>query len=496
MKWFSWGSKHTEQRQQQAHREQMREVQRANYQQYKRFQESVYSVAGNIVDRCEDLYDPETGEKWEIITDTSYSGKDKKYNKDWYDRQRCASRSLLMHNPWAQNIQDNRVSYIVGQGHKYDVNPVNDDPNAVAAALAVTEALDEFRKVNQWENRQQNNQERLDRDGEVFIRIVKNKGTLVLRYIEPEDVCTPADKTQQSNVSMGIEYEPGDVETVTGYYVDGEYIPAEEVQHRKRGVDFGTLRGISLYWSIIKNLSRADKLLRNSSTLSSIQTAIAMVRKHTASGEITQGFRDDQADASITNDNTGKTTYVKKYGAGTILDAPSGVEYDFPTQSINADAYKGVQQNELRAAASRVIMPEYMVTADASNSAYASTLVAEGPAVKNFEKQQAQMIAWDRELIDMMLALKIEREELADNDLELVEITITPPNTQVRDRKADTEADQILVDQGAMSIPTMSERANLDPEKERKRQEDWTDQEMNLVPDGAVDNSEGDNPFG
>jgi len=495
MKWFSWGSKHTEQQQDTSRRQQIKEMQLANYRKQNAIQEAIYSVAGNLVDRCEDLIDPETGEKWDIISDTStHNGKTHCMNKQWYDRVRESSRKLLLHNPWAQNIQDNRVSYIVGAGHQYDVNPVSDDPTAIAAADAVRIALDEFRTTNNWENRQQNNQERLDRDGEVFIRIVRQGSTLVLRYIEPEQVYTPSSRSGQSNISMGVQYTAGDVESVEGYWVDGEFVEAKEVQHRKRGVDFGTVRGIALYWSIIKNLSRADKLLRNSSTLSEIQTAIALIRKHTSSSGIAKAFRDDQADASVTNDNTGKTTYVKKYGAGTILDASSSVDYEFPAQSIAADSYKGVQQNELRAAASRVIMPEYMVSADSSNSNYSSTLVSEGPAVKNFERQQAQMIKWDQKLIDMMLDMKVEIDELASNDLELVDITITPPLTQVRDRKADTEADQILVDTGAMSVPTMSERANLDPAKEADRQIKYMDEKMNLVPEGAGEDE--DNPIG
>ena len=40
-------------------------------------------------------------------------------------------------------------------------------------------------------------------------------------------------------------------------------------------------------------------------------------------------------------------------------------------------------------------MPEFMFTSDASNANYSSTLVAEGPAVKMFERLQASMIEQD-----------------------------------------------------------------------------------------------------
>ena len=42
-----------------------------------------------------------------------------------------------------------------------------------------------------------------------------------------------------------------------------------------------------------------------------------------------------------------------------------------------------VLQAELRAIASRLVMPEFMLTSDASNANYASTMVAEGPAVQD-----------------------------------------------------------------------------------------------------------------
>ena len=46
-------------------------------------------------------------------------------------------------------------------------------------------------------------------------------------------------------------------------------------------------------------------------------------------------------------------------------------------------------QAELRAIAARLVMPEFMFTSDASNANYASTMVAEGPAVRMFERLQA-----------------------------------------------------------------------------------------------------------
>src|SRR6185295_1448942 len=95
----------------------------------------------------------------------------------------------------------------------------------------------------------------------------------------------------------------------------------------------------------------------------------------------------------------GRTRHFSQYGPGTILDAPAGLEYDFPAQGLDAGNFVTVLQAELRAIASRLVMPEFMLTSDASNANYSSTMVAEGPAVKMFSRLQAEQIADDLEVM-------------------------------------------------------------------------------------------------
>ncbi|MGC4005047.1 MAG: hypothetical protein QM811_18815 [Pirellulales bacterium] len=47
------------------------------------------------------------------------------------------------------------------------------------------------------------------------------------------------------------------------------------------------------------------------------------------------------------------------------------------------------------AIASRLVMPEFMLTGDASNANYSSTLVAEGPALRMFARLQAEQTTAD-----------------------------------------------------------------------------------------------------
>jgi capsid protein len=280
-------------------------------------------------------------------------------------------------------------------------------------------------------------------------------------------VAAPSDRISDPSASFGIQTDPNDVETVLGYWIDGRLIDAAEIQHRKANVDGNVKRGLPLFYPVRKNLRRAENLLRNMSVVAEIQSAIAVIRKHkaaTAAG--LADFVATQADATVTGSATGRTNYFRRYAPGTILDAVAGTDYEFPAAGIDAARYVTVLQAELRAIASRLVMPEFMLSSDASNANYSSTMVAEGPAVKMFERLQHDMIAEDLELLGRVIAHAVEAGRLPAAALAAVEIRAIPPTLAVRDRLRDAQADQILVRAGAMSVATMATRHGLDPEEE------------------------------
>src|SRR5690606_26217445 len=117
-------------------------------------------------------------------------------------------------------------------------------------------------------------------------------------------------------------------------------------------------RGLPLYYPVRKNLRRIEKLLRNMSVVAEIQSAIALIRKHRhASRSGVEQFVVDQSQSTSVG---GRSRYLSQYAPGTILDAPTGVEYDFPAQGIDASNFVAVLQAELRAVAARLVMPEFM----------------------------------------------------------------------------------------------------------------------------------------
>jgi hypothetical protein len=233
-------------------------------------------------------------------------------------------------------------------------------------------------------------------------------------------------------------------------------------------------RGLPLYTPVRKNLRRAEKLLRNMSVVAEIQSAIALIRKHRGvSRSGVETFVAAGADASATSSTTsngtgGRTRHFSQYGPGTILDAPAGLEYDFPTAGVDAAAFVTILQAELRAIAARLVMPEFMFTSDASNSNFASTMVAEGPAVRMFERLQANLIEQDQAVMWRVVHNAIRAGQLPPTARDCIEIQITGPSLRVRDQLREAQVDRIAHTHGILSPQSWSQHLGLDYDQEQK----------------------------
>jgi capsid protein len=383
-------------------------------------------------------------------------------------RDQC--RALAVSNEFAINGHENRVNYIVGSGHAYRAAARQGSKAEEGLVREVQAVLDAFVRVNRWHRRQQEIVRRRDRDGEVFLRFFgAEDGILRVRFVEPGQVSSPKLLTSDATASFGIRTEREDVETVLAYAIDGQWVDAGEVQHRKANVDANVKRGLPLFYAVRKNLRRAEKLLRNMSVVAGIQSAIAIIRKHaTGTRSGLQQFVQGQAEA-IAGGQSGRPVPFQRFAPGTILDTFSGTDYEFPAATIDASRYVAVLQAELRAIAARLVMPEFMLTSDASNANYASTMVAEGPAVRMFQRLQHEMIEDDLDVMRRAVDAAIDAGRLPAEARTEVELQAVPPSLAVRDRLKEARADEILVRAGAMSAETMAVRHGLDPDRERAR---------------------------
>jgi capsid protein len=435
-----------------------------------RLREAIDNLWQSLVDTDDAVYDDQ-GQRWAVLGADGQAGTvgSTLHSEAQLRQIRSECRLLALGNEFAINGHENRISYIVGSGHAYRAVPRADHAGAEALAGRVQAVLDEFVRRNHWQRRQQEIVHRKDRDGECFLRFfTASDGILRVRFVEPEQVRTPPEEASNPAATLGIVTEPNDVETVLAYYVDGRWTPADEIQHRKANVDANVKRGLPLFYPVRKNLRRAEKLLRNMSVVAEIQSAIALIRKHAAGTRAgVQQFAESEADVRVSRPGAA-TAYYRRYGPGTILDTLAGIDYEFPVARVDAGRYVTVLQAELRAIASRLVMPEFMLSSDASNANYASTLVAEGPAMKMFDRLQSEMIAEDLDVMHRVVGAAVEAGRLPAEAAEGVELRGIPPTVALRDRLRDAQADRILLDCRAMSVETMAMRHGLDPEREQR----------------------------
>jgi capsid protein len=385
------------------------------------------------------------------------------------DLLRAECRALAYSNEFALNALENRVNYVIGQGHRYQVVAKNNGDTSIAEKTQ--DILDTFCEENDWSRRHREIMRRRDRDGEVFCRLFPSrKGIMQLRFVEPEQVVTPPRHFSEPNMSFGIQTDPHDTETVFGYWVDGKFVDADSILHRKANVDSNVKRGLPLLTPVRKNLRRAEKLLRNMSVVAEIQSAIALIRKHqTTEREAVRQFVQNQQNVkTVVDSETGQVQTFRHFSPGTIIDSGCNTEYEFPVAAIDASRYIQVLQAELRAIASRLVMPEFMLTSDASNANYASTMIAEGPAVRMFERLQHEIIGEDRQLFKAVIREAVLQGLLPEGALQKVSIHAIPPMLAARDRLNEAKADAILHNLGVISKETLAMRYGLDPQQEER----------------------------
>ncbi len=167
-------------------------------------------------------------------------------------------------------------------------------------------------------------------------------------------------------------------------------VPSDEVLHVKLNTDFDSKRGLPTLFPVRKNLERADKLLRNMSVMAQVQATFAVIRKHKQfSAPAVSAYQQGQADVSVQSPISGRTQNLQQLYAGSIIDASDKTEYEFPSANIDASGLVAVLQAELRAVAARLVMPEFMLTVDASSTNVATAMVAGAPSVENFKRLQA-----------------------------------------------------------------------------------------------------------
>jgi len=426
-----------------------------------RYERLVQEQLLELAERQEGRRVPDEGNDWSLVGDAQ------KGVEPWERVDaRSESRRLAVENPHARNILRLMEIYVVGPGLKLTHLGRDDDAKTAKLVRAADRLWEEFCEGNQLHYSFREHARRAWRDGEAFVRLYPlMEWPPAVRFVDPERIDSPDGQEGMQGILTAAE----DVERPTAYQVIDpvnrelmEEVPAEEMLHTRVGVDSNQKRGLPVLMSVIEPVRRFDQWMETELQARRLQASIVLWRRVQGSASQLTQLADQLSGGK---DETGVRR--EKFRAGTIVTTSQGTDLQFLQPNTNfADAIPLGRMLLLSMAAGEGI-PEFMLTSDASNGNYASTMVSEGPAVKMFQSEQQFFIEEFTRLWKWVMRDAMRLGELPANFFEKVRCQWGVPQLVNRDRTKERLADSRLVDQGILSRAEVARRDGVDPEMMR-----------------------------
>lgn len=414
-------------------------------------------------------------------------------------RMRATGRRLKEFFPVAEGALRAIGNYVIGPGFEFTAQP-KDETGKVLASM-VQKVLDGFLEVNNFSgvmDREIHDQSRIE--GEAFPTLYEEDGGVRLELTDPDAILEPLDKRpleQMCRTGHKLNYwwhgvhtlynksmRRDDIARPLGYHAvydrvgdQWDYLPAARVEHIKRNVGRMSRRGWSDFDIICGDLEAEGKLRRNTAEGAAILAAIVMIRQHA------EGVQRSSVEAMIANSRTGKydkpiqdgtrSTNYEQVRPGTVKDIPFGMTATVgPLGELRSPVYIEVGGYVLRIIGLRWNSPEYMISGDASNANYSSTLVAESPFVKARECDQLFYAHHFVRLIWKALRMYHAMGALGPYRWQqiraAVKLKADYPAVASRDELQRAQRNQILSDMGVMSKRSIAADSGLDYDEEQK----------------------------
>lgn len=369
---------------------------------------AVDSIAGNVpINLASDRQHGEDWPRWQTETHLAWI--------------RGMGRALA-DTEWGTAAIESLLSYTTGAGFDWHAEPLTkgDEQQSEAASLA-SKILDDWSTANLWRcDGEEEFFRRAVRDGEVFARLIMDDGEPLPRieFIEPAEVVQPDLSTQAA-----IDAEAG-IETVWQFGVrryrgrvigifrqlesGWEYIP--NVIHWARNVDRNVSRGVSDFFPVRSTLPKAAKLQAYSLDGSTTQAAISFIQELPAYTTRSQAETLVDSQSSGTTESPGifGTVYrqVRRFLPGTVLTVKAGSQYKPGPMGAERNAgFEVIKAAAVRTVGIRWQMPEFMISGDASNANYASTLAASSPFGRARQRDQARLAEVWKEMFWRVLSM-------------------------------------------------------------------------------------------
>lgn len=401
--------------------------------------------------------------------------------------QRQQVREMVRENPHARNILRLMEIYVVGPGlglkHQAKKLSAGVDQEILHQADRLWK---EFLGSNLRHFSYREYARRTWRDGEVFVRgFATAQWPPTVRFVDPEQVSA----TPEHPDSEGILTVEHDVETPVMYLQVNPAtqellaeIPAEEMIHTRIGVDSNQKRGESFFKPLLSSLTAFNKWVDTEMLARKLQASIVLWRKVNGSPAQASSLADAAQTSSYRQ--AGETVRREKFTPGTILTTSQGTDLQYLQPNTNFGDAVPLGRLMLLCTAAGAGLPEFMLTSDASNSNYSSTMVAEGPAVKLFQSEQKFFADELLKLWRWVMREAIRMGELPDDFLEHYEVSWSFPQLVNRERTKERLADSRLVEDKILSRAEVARRDGVDPQLMQTEIEEELSVLGEISPDG------------
>lgn len=297
------------------------------------------------------------------------------------------------------------------------------------------------------------------------------RGTTLLRILDPGQIEDP-----EGVIKNGIVTSSDDVQNVLGYLWNPkpgkndavEFVPAAEMEHTPINVDSDVQRGRSQLEPLLRRDKQFEDWLNYRLALNLARTSIVL-HKQVDGATPTQlsGLRDPKQ-----RDSPGNDRKTRMFNPFTTITTNKGVEYKLHTPNLQAqDAQHDGRSLQLNMAAATGF-PEFMFTGDSSNQNFASALVSEGPAFREFESWQDFFTPTYRRIYRWVMEDAAKAGQIQGLEKEAAKelpVEVRWPNIEVRDQEKRAKRNETLHRNGVLSLETWAIDAGLDWEIERER---------------------------
>jgi len=394
---------------------------------------------------------------------------------DHYEMLQMAFKFWLT-NLHARAVIRNLTKFVLGKGPV--INPISENQ-------IVKDTWDNFVKNNRWGKKEKEMVSRTFRDGEIFIRffIDITNGDVKVRFLRADNIRNPKIENKiLENVSFGIACDPEDIEDVKSYYLcDKEQnlkkkIDASEIMHLKILSDSDMKRGMSILLVAMPMIRKYEDWMDDRIVLNKVRSAIALIRTVPGTASTVNSIRDKHQSERFSADR-----YKQKgFNRGTVITASKGIEYQMLTPNIQAADAKDDGRNMLLAVAAGVGFPEMILTADYSNSNYASSLTAQNPFVREIEDWQDFFEDPYKEIFSRVIQAGKEHGKIPEKESEDCEIEWPP--MILADIEKNNKAREIQHRNKIISKKTWQMKEDLDPEIEEQNMVDEQGKDVYSTP--------------